>query len=187
MARQPRRTRTGWSCGQPVGETSRVSTPLAVLTLSSSVVEVRRAVLADLEEIVALLADDPLGSTRDGVTDDEDLAPYRRASALIDADPAQLLVVVIADRAVVGTMQLTFIPGLARRGTSRTQVEAVRVHSSYRRQGLGAAMLGWAVAEARRRGCTLVQLTTDKTRLEAHRFYDRLGFVASHEGFKLRL
>ena len=102
-----------------------MSTPLSVLALGSSVVEVRGAVLADVEEIVALLADDPLGSTRDGVTDDEDLAPYRRAFALIDADPAQLLVVVIADRAVVGTMQLTFIPGLARRGTSRAQVEAV--------------------------------------------------------------
>lgn len=164
-----------------------MSTPLSVLALSSSVVQVRRAVLADLVEIVALLADDPLGSTRDGVSNEEDLAPYRRAFTLVDADPAQLLVVVVADGAVVGTMQLTFIPGLSRRGASRAQVEAVRVHSSHRSNGLGAAMLGWAVDEARRRGCALVQLTTDKTRLDAHRFYDRLGFVASHEGFKLQL
>jgi GNAT superfamily N-acetyltransferase len=164
-----------------------VSTPLASLTLSLSVVQVRRAVLSDLAEIVALLADDPLGSARDGVGGGEDLAPYRQAFALIDADPSQLLVVAVADSAVVGTLQLTFIPGLSRRGTSRAQVEAVRVHSSHRSNGLGAAILGWAVDEARRRGCGLVQMTTDKTRLDAHRFYDRLGFVASHEGFKLQL
>ncbi len=79
------------------------------------------------------------------------------------------------------------IPGLARRGALRAQIEAVRVHESYRSQGLGTAMFEWAIAEARRRGCTLVQLTTDKTRTDAHRFYNRLGFVASHEGLKMRL
>jgi GNAT superfamily N-acetyltransferase len=84
-------------------------------------------------------------------------------------------------------MQLSFIPGLARRGALRMQIEAVRVDEKYRSQGLGAAMFGWAIDEARRRGCALVQLTTDKTRDDAHRFYDRLGFIASHEGLKLQL
>lgn len=84
-------------------------------------------------------------------------------------------------------MQLSFLPGLARRGALRAQIEAVRVHESNRGRGLGAAMLGWAIEEARRRGCGLVQLTTDKARPDAHRFYERLGFVASHQGMKLRL
>jgi len=88
---------------------------------------------------------------------------------------------------VVGTMQLSFIPGLSRQGALRAQVEAVRVAAGHRGRGLGAAMLGWAIAEARRRGCALVQLTTDKSRDAAHRFYERLGFVASHEGMKLVL
>ena len=88
---------------------------------------------------------------------------------------------------LVATMQLSFIPGLARRGALRAQIEAVRVHEAYRGRGLGAAMMGWAIEEARRRGCGLVQLTTDKSRPDAHRFYQQLGFVASHEGMKLRL
>jgi GNAT superfamily N-acetyltransferase len=84
-------------------------------------------------------------------------------------------------------MQLTFIPGLARRGALRAQIEAVRVADGLRGTGLGSAMLRWAIDEARRRGCALVQLTTDKSRGDAHRFYRRLGFVASHEGMKLTL
>ncbi len=88
---------------------------------------------------------------------------------------------------VVGTMQLSFIPGLARRGALRVQIEAVRVGEHYRSQGLGGPMFGWAIAEAQRRGCALVQLTTDKARTDAHRFYERLGFIASHEGLKLEL
>lgn len=98
-----------------------------------------------------------------------------------------MLVVAIEDHKVVGTMQLSFIPGLARRGALRAQIEAVRADSPYRSSGLGSAMLLWAVDEARRRGCALVQLTTDKTRVDAQRFYQRLGFVASHEGLKLDL
>ncbi len=92
-----------------------------------------------------------------------------------------------ADRDIVATMQLSFIPGLARRGAMRAQIEAVRVHEAYRGRGLGAAILTWAIDEARRRGCALVQLTTDKSRTAAHRFYERFGFVASHEGMKLAL
>lgn len=84
-------------------------------------------------------------------------------------------------------MQLTFIPGMARRGALRAQIEAVRVAAAHRGGGLGEAMFSWAIADARRRGCALVQLTTDKTRTEAHRFYERLGFLASHEGLKLYL
>ena len=92
-----------------------------------------------------------------------------------------------ADGAVVGTMQLSFLPGLSRRGALRAQIEAVRVAAGWRGRGLGSAMLGWAIDEARRRGCRLVQLTTDKSRGEAHRFYAELGFVALHDGLKLTL
>ena len=144
----------------------------------------RRAARADVPTIVDLIAADQIGATRDG----GDVAPYERAFAAIDADPAQLLVVVAdAGDVVVGTLQLTFIPGLARRGGVRAQIEAVRVREDLRGRGLGRALFLWAIGEARRRGCALVQLTSDKRREEAHRFYERLGFAATHEGFKLRL
>ena len=144
----------------------------------------RQAVPADLPEVVALLAADQLGVHREAA---DDLAPYRTAFDAITADPAHLLLVADDTARVVGTMQLSFIPGLARRGAVRAQIEAVRVHEDVRSRGLGAWMIGWAVEEARRRGCALVQLTTDKRRTDAHRFYERLGFVASHEGMKLAL
>jgi GNAT superfamily N-acetyltransferase len=116
----------------------------------------------------------------------EDRHRYDLAFSAIDADPAQLLVAVVsADSAVVATMQLTFIPGLARGGASRMQLEAVRVRSDLRGNGLGAAMITWAIGEGRRRGVNLVQLTSDGSRTAAHRFYERLGFDASHVGFKL--
>jgi GNAT superfamily N-acetyltransferase len=136
---------------------------------------------------VGLLAADQLGATRDAVNTPADLACYQRAFGVIDGDPAHTLVVAQAGPEIVATMQLSFIPGLARRGALRAQIEAVRVHQAYRSRGLGAAMLDWAIAEARRRDCALVQLTTDKSRTSAHRFYERLGFVASHEGMKLAL
>ena len=158
--------------------------PTTVPTTGAPVL-LRRATVADLPALVALLADDPLGASRE--EPDGDLAAYRRAFDLIDADPAHLLVAAVAGDAVVGTLQLTFLPGLARHGALRAQLEAVRVAADERSRGLGAAMVGWAVEEARRRGCGLVQLTTDKSRSEAHRFYERLGFVASHEGLKLAL
>ena len=147
-------------------------------------VVLRRAREGDLPALVALLADDQLGATRESVTD---LIPYRSAFAAIDADPAHLLLV--ADRAgeVVGTLQLTLLPGLARSGAWRAQIEAVRVHSGLRGQRVGERMLRWAIEESARRGATIVQLTTDKRRADAHRFYERLGFVASHEGMKLQL
>jgi len=145
----------------------------------------RRATAEDLPALVALLADDPLGATRE--SRDGDLAPYRRAFDLLDADPAHLLVAAVDGVEVLGTLQLSFVPGLARGGALRAQLEAVRVAAGRRSSGLGAAMVGWAIEEARRRGCALVQLTTDKSRVDAHRFYQRLGFVASHEGLKLSL
>jgi GNAT superfamily N-acetyltransferase len=155
------------------------------LTVAGTEFGLRRATADDLPALVALLADDPLGAARE--TADGDLAPYRRAFELVDGDPAHVLLVAVREEEVVGTMQLSVLPGLARRGASRGQIEAVRVAARARGRGLGAAMIGWAVDESRRRGCGLVQLTTDKSRTDARRFYERLGFVASHEGMKLAL
>jgi GNAT superfamily N-acetyltransferase len=167
--------------------TLAVVQPLATWTLDRQAFTLRRAVHRDVAAVVELLAADQLGATRDGGPG-ANLTPYERAFAAIDADPAQLLLVVTTEHGtVVGTMQLTFIPGMARRGALRAQVEAVRVAEGHRSHGLGRAMFTWTIAEARRRGCTIVQLTTDKSRTDAHRFYERLGFVASHEGFKLHL
>jgi GNAT superfamily N-acetyltransferase len=156
----------------------------ARVALADGAVDLRRATVDDLPALVALLADDPLGATRETP---DDLGPYRRAFDLVDADPAHLLVAAVDAGAVVGTLQLTVLPGLARGGALRAQLEAVRVANGARSRGLGAAMVGWAIDEAGRRGCRLVQLTTDKARTDAHRFYERLGFVASHDGLKLAL
>ncbi len=160
---------------------------LTVVQLGGSSVLLRRAAEADVPAIVGLIAADQLGATRDGVTTPDDLDGYQRAFRDIDRDPAHILVVAADGPDVVGTMQLSFIPGMARRGALRAQIEAVRVAEPWRGRGLGAAMMVWAIAEARRRGCALVQLTSDKSRTSAHRFYERLGFVASHEGMKLAL
>lgn len=141
---------------------------------------------AELPAILALLADDQLGAGREVVGEEVD-ARYWRAFEQIDADPRNALVVAVDGAEVVGTLQLTFIPGLSRRGAERAQLEAVRVRADRRGAGLGRALVGWAVDQARERGCALVQLTTDRRRLDAHRFYASLGFVASHEGFKLPL
>ena len=159
---------------------------MTTLPVGNRRIELRPAAEADLSALVALLADDPRGIGREGGTG-EDLAPYRRAFELVTADPAHALVVAVDGAEIVDTLQLSVLPGLSRRGALRGQVEAVRVRADRRGGGLGAAMIGWAVEEAGRRGCALVQLTTDKSRGDAHRFYERLGFVASHEGFKLEL
>ncbi|MGY1691139.1 GNAT family N-acetyltransferase [Geodermatophilus sp. SYSU D01105] len=143
----------------------------------------RRATADDVPALVALLTDDPLGRDREAA----DLAPYRQAFAAVDTDPAHLLVAVTDGPDVVGTAQLTVLPGLSRGGTTRLQVEGVRVRADRRGAGVGAALFGWVVEEGRRRGCGLVQLTTDAVRADAHRFYERLGFVASHVGFKREL
>lgn len=160
---------------------------LATVDLGPSAVIIRRAEERDVPVIVDLLAADQLGATRDGVRTSDDLAAYQRAFAAIDADAAHLLVVAEADAEIVATLQLSFLPGLARRGALRAQIEAVRVRQDYRGRRLGDAVVTWAIDEARRRDCALVQLTSDKSRQAAHRFYERLGFVASHEGMKLAL
>lgn len=138
-----------------------------------------------------MLADDALGAQRE--TPGE-LAPYEHAFARIDGDPNQHLM--IAEHAAdtpggpprpVGTLHLTIIPGLSRRGATRSLIEAVRVHTDARGTGLGTQLIEWAIAESRRQGCALVQLTSDATRVDAHRFYERLGFEASHLGFKMTL
>ena len=146
----------------------------------------RPATRADLPAIVALLAADQLGATREEVG--EPLADcYIRAFDAMADDPNQLLAVADEDGAVVGTLQLTFIPGLSRRGSWRGQIEAVRIAHGHRGQGLGERFFRWAIGLCRERGCALVQLTTDRSRADAHRFYDRLGFEASHLGYKLKL
>jgi GNAT superfamily N-acetyltransferase len=158
-----------------------------IIETSTAPVKLRLATAADVVAIVELIAADQLGATRDGVRDEADLAAYAAAFLAIDSDPAHLLIVAESAGEIVGTLQLSFLPGLARRGALRAQIEAVRVAQSFRGSGLGAAMMHWAIDEARRRGCGLVQLTSDKSRTGAHRFYQRLGFVASHEGMKLAL
>ena len=146
----------------------------------------RRAAAADLPALVALLADDELGRAREEPGPPLD-PRYAAAFEAIDANPHQLLLVAEAAGEVVGCLTLTFVPGLGRLGMWRGQIEAVRVTRHRRGRGIGREMLVWAVEECRRRGCGLVQLTTDKARPDAHRFYAALGFVASHEGMKLAL
>ncbi|MFF0233334.1 GNAT family N-acetyltransferase [Micromonospora sp. NPDC005254] len=144
----------------------------------------REAVRADLPAVISLLADDVLGKTRDFTEVDE---AYERAFADISADPRNQLIVAEQGGDLVGCLQITYIPGLGRHGAERSLIEAVRVRSDRRGQGLGRELMTWAIDQARHRGCALVQLTTDKSRADAHRFYLGLGFVASHEGMKLPL
>jgi GNAT superfamily N-acetyltransferase len=145
---------------------------------------VRRARAEDVPAIVSMLADDELGALRETP---DDLAPYHAAFKAVDADPNQHLVVLEREGRVVGCLQLTVIPGLSRRGATRAIIEAVRVAASERGEGLGGVMIGWAIDESRRLGVNLLQLTSDRTRTDAHRFYERLGFEATHLGFKMRL
>ncbi|MEV5487483.1 GNAT family N-acetyltransferase [Streptomyces bobili] len=146
--------------------------------------EIRAAVAEDIPAIVGMLADDPLGARRESP---DDPAPYLSALERISADPNQRLVVAVREGRVVGTLQLTIVPGLSRRGATRSIIEGVRVHTDERGSGLGTRFIEWAIEESRRENCRLVQLTSDSTRTDAHRFYERLGFEASHVGFKLQL
>ncbi|WP_373309932.1 GNAT family N-acetyltransferase [Cellulomonas chitinilytica] len=161
---------------------------LTILSARGVDLTVRRAAAADVPAVVALLERDPVARARGDYEDVVDASAYLRAFDRIDADPAQLLVVAdLPDAPVVATMQLTWIPGLARAGATRLQVEAVRVDEEHRSRGIGEALVRWACEEGERQGATLVQLTSDRTRDRAHAFYERLGFVASHVGFKRRL
>ncbi|QNP64184.1 GNAT family N-acetyltransferase [Streptomyces genisteinicus] len=146
--------------------------------------QIRAAGADDLPAIVAMLADDPLGAQRESP---DDLAPYLAAFERLAGDPHQHQTVAVRDGRVVGTLQLTVIPGLSRRGATRSVIEAVRVHRDERGSGLGTQLIEWAVEESRRLGCSLVQLTSDAQRSDAHRFYERLGFTPSHVGFKRAL
>ena len=157
----------------------------AILELPTGACVLRRARADDLDAIIGLLADDAISAARGDTGGDADRAGYERAFAAINADSAHQLLVATRDDVVVATMQLTVIPGLARVGASRLQIEAVRVRSDRRNLGIGAAMIEWAVQQAPVLGASLVQLTSDAARVDAHRFYRRLGFSDSHVGFKL--
>ena len=147
----------------------------------------RRARETDLPAIISLLAADELGQQRENPS--LPLAKeYEDAFQAVRADKNQLLAVAVcADDTVVGTLQISFLPGLSRKGAWRGQIEAVRVAKSHRGSCLGQKMFRWAIAECQARGCSLVQLTSDNTRSDAHKFYEKLGFVASHVGYKLKL
>jgi GNAT superfamily N-acetyltransferase len=143
----------------------------------------RDAKAGDVAALVAMLADDPLGQAREG----SDLAPYLAAFAEIAANPAHQLIVGELDGRIVATCQLTILAGLSRQGAKRALVEAVRVVADLRGQRIGEALMAECEARARAAGARVIQLTTDKTRLRAHGFYDRLGYTPSHIGYKKSL
>jgi GNAT superfamily N-acetyltransferase len=146
----------------------------------------RRATEADVPDIIRMLADDTLGASREALGV-ESLPKYLDAFRAIDADANQFLLVVDDDSWIVGTLQLTFIAGLSRGGLKRGLIEAVRVASDRRGEKIGEAMIAWVLDKCRQEQCGIVQLTTDKSRADAHRFYDRLGFEPSHIGYKMEL
>jgi GNAT superfamily N-acetyltransferase len=149
-------------------------------------VRLRDATRDDVPAIVAMLADDTLGASRE-VTTEPLPASYYAAFDALDRDPNNRLLIAEINGEIVGTLQITFIYGLSRQGAKRALIEAVRVASLHRGKGIGEQIILEAVAMAHRERCAMVQLTTDKRRKDAHRFYERLGFVASHEGMKLTL
>ena len=146
----------------------------------------RAAKRADVPAIVAMLSDDALGAVREATTEPLPASYYEAFDAL-DRDPNNRLLIADLNGEIVGTLQITFIVGLSRRGAKRALLEAVRVASRHRGKGLGEQIVREAVELARREGCAMGQLTSDKSRKSAHRFYEKLGFVASHEGMKLML
>ena len=147
---------------------------------------IRDAVALDIPAIVAMLSDDEMGRLREDVSGSLDQG-YMQAFAAIDADANQRLLIAERDGAIVGTFQLSFLPGLSHRGAWRGQIEAVRIARKLRGQGLGREMIEWAIARCGERGCRMVQLTTHRSRERAHAFYERLGFEPSHLGMKLHL
>ncbi|MEF1199685.1 GNAT family N-acetyltransferase [Vibrio owensii] len=146
----------------------------------------RSATFEDLTSLVALLANDPLGSKREDASSPLNQA-YVAAFEAIDKDPNNQLLVVELEGALVGMLQLTFIPYLTHIGSWRCLIEGVRIHQDYRGRGFGEQMFEYAIKQAKDKGCRLVQLTSDKQRPDALRFYEKLGFEATHEGFKLAL
>ena len=146
----------------------------------------RNATPIDLPFIIALIVEDSVISTGD---DPADAAhpDYVDALAEITADPNEEMIIVEEDGVPVGCFQLSYLPGLMRRGQKRGQIEVVHVAESRRNRGIGAQMMRWAIERCRQNNCSMVQLTSNKKRVDAHRFYERLGFLKSHEGFKLYL
>ena len=153
---------------------------------SNSLVTIRRARRDDIEIIVRMLADDPLGGARELLADPLPASYFRAFDALEQASNIQLVVAEDGDGAVVGCLQLCILPGLSSQGASRALIEDVRVASHCRSRGIGEQLVQWAVAEARGGGCRLVELLTHNTRVDAQRFYKRLGFLPSHVGMTLR-
>ena len=154
--------------------------------MQATSITIRRARRDDVGKIVAMLADDPLGGPRERI---EEPLPgcYLQAFARLDADPNIQLVVAQDERGdVIGCLQLCIMPGLSSQGASRGLIEDVRVASDRRSRGIGEQMVRWAVQEARARGCKLVELLTHHTRIDAQRFYERLGFARSHVGMTIR-
>ncbi len=145
---------------------------------------IRSARQNDLAALIALYGDDDIGVTREAMEPDD---AYQTAFDTIQSDPNHVLVVGELDAKIVATLLLSFLPGLSRHGAWRAQIEAMRVSSDLRGQGIGQAMLDWSIAEARKRGCALVQLTSDRRRADAHRFYEQAGFAPTHFGYKLSL
>jgi len=149
--------------------------------------KVRPAVASDLPEIVRMLADDPLGSRRERYIDPLP-ASYHAAFEAIQRDANNELVVAEGESAhLLAVLQLTFTPYITHQGGWRATIEGVRVDRQFRCSGVGRDLFSWAICRARERGCHLIQLTTDKERPEALKFYESLGFAASHEGMKLKL
>lgn len=151
-----------------------------------SPIQFRVATRSDVVAIVALLADDALGRAREQLTEPLPES-YYHAFDVIETDPNNELLVACRDGEVIGTLQLTYTPSLSYQGSWRCTVESVRVAASLRGQGIGARFMEWALERARARGCHLVQLSTHRTRTEAHRFYEQLGFESSHVGMKRAL
>jgi GNAT superfamily N-acetyltransferase len=162
--------------------------PVALETRTGEVT-LRRAAEDDLNELMGLLSDDPISASRGDVAAAGDREAYRRGLASIIADPSNdVILAEDGHGSVVGTMQLTRIPGMARRGATRLLIEAVRVSSALRSSGIGTVMMQWAVGPAAESlAADLVQLTSDAARGDAHRFYEHLGFVGSHIGFKYQV
>jgi GNAT superfamily N-acetyltransferase len=161
----------------------------ATIETRAGTLTLRRATQDDLRALMRLMADDPISASRGDLAEEADVERYASALAELVSDPANEILVVVGDAdEPVATMQLTRIPGLARRGATRLLVEAVRVAADHRSAGIGSAMMRWVTDDAAKAlGAALVQLTSDQARTDAHRFYERLGFVGSHRGFKYRV
>lgn len=157
------------------------------MSASQAPVRFRSATLDDLPAVLALLRDDAIAASREAAAGAESPDAYRRAFEAIEANPHDALVVGDRGGRVVACAQMTLLHHLSRRGATRAHVESVRVADDERGRGVGTDLMRWIEAWARDRGAALVQLTTDKRRLDAHRFYERLGYTASHEGMKRQL